>query len=111
MQVDVQSPDVFFEAINIRNRGISQLPERYIGKSRNYCLPAPESRAERLTVKEVVEDALLSKLAAYIRNITDGVDSAFVYQALDTSAGRIVCFTSEISQHKKPAQILNGFIQ
>lgn len=82
--VDVQSPAVFFEVISIRNRVTPQLPERFMPNA--VLLAGSESQPEQLTFKEVIEDAPLSKLAASIRNITDSVDSTYVYNALDAVA-------------------------
>ncbi|GAD98959.1 hypothetical protein NECHADRAFT_46286 [Paecilomyces variotii No. 5] len=83
-QADIRRPAVLFEVINIRNRVTPPLPERYMGNA--VLLASSESQTDKLTVKEVIEDASLSKLAAYIRMITDSVDSAFVYKTLDAIA-------------------------
>lgn len=83
-EADIQRPATLFEVINIRNRVTPPLPERYMGNA--VMLASSESQTEKLTIKEVIGDAPLSKLAAYIRSITDSVDSAFVYKTLDAIA-------------------------
>lgn len=84
--VDVSAPAAFSELVNIRNRLSPPLPKRYFG---NAILPASfESQPQKLTLQDVSEDAPLSKIAGYIRSITETVDSAYIEKTLDQIARR-----------------------
>ncbi|KAF2723079.1 hypothetical protein K431DRAFT_302015 [Polychaeton citri CBS 116435] len=80
-KVDSNSVAAFSELVGVRNRLVPSLPERYFG---NAIVPvSAESQQEKLSLKDVGEDAPLSRIAAYIRSVTDSVDPTYIYKFFD----------------------------
>ncbi|KAH8903402.1 acyl transferase [Coniochaeta sp. PMI_546] len=84
--LDINSPAPFFEAVNMRSRLTPPLPARYLGNALFLAASSSQPQDMQLTFKEVMHDAPLWKIAAYVRRIADSVDSASFYRALEAAA-------------------------
>jgi hypothetical protein len=72
---DINAPAPFFEAVNMRSRLTPPLPARYLGNALALASSSSLPQDKQLTLKEVMQDAPMWKIAAYIRSITASVDS------------------------------------
>jgi hypothetical protein len=84
---DTNAPAPFFEAVNMRPRLTPPLPPGYLGNA--LFLAASSSQPEcsqLLSLREVIQDAPLGKIAAYIRSITASADSGSFHAALEAAA-------------------------
>lgn len=74
-------PAEFVEAVNLRRRLVPPLPDRYLGNAVLFATSATQQH--KLTLADVIESVPLGTIAAYIRNITNSVDVAFIEEKLD----------------------------
>lgn len=81
--LDATAP--FFEAVNMRPRLAPPLPPQYLGNALFLADASSRPVEELLTLREVMQDAPLGKVAGYIRSITDSVDSDSFYSALEAA--------------------------
>lgn len=82
---DLNAPAPFFEAVNIRPRLTPPLSPQYLGNALFLADASTRPADEQLTLREVMRDAPLGKVAGYIRSITDSVDSASFNAALEAA--------------------------
>lgn len=82
---DLASPTVWGEGVNMRRRLNPRAPERI---QRNVCYAALSTTAAptQLTAAEIISEAPLSRLAAYIRKLTDGTTEESLTKALEAVA-------------------------
>ncbi|KAI5862016.1 transferase family-domain-containing protein [Durotheca rogersii] len=70
---DLSLPAVFLESVNMRGRLTPKVSERYQGNL--LCGGLSQLQEKQLTLGEVISEVPLPRLAAYIRQITAGVDA------------------------------------
>ncbi|KAI1323856.1 transferase family-domain-containing protein [Xylariaceae sp. FL0255] len=85
------SPAIFMEAVNMRSRLNPPVPEGYQGNL--FCPGISFYQPDQLTTADVISDAPLSRLAGFVRKVTQSVTSHMLDGMLQSAAAMPNKFT------------------